>query len=477
MSIDTRPDTDLSETPQEPHDLSVAELCRRLYALFYNKRFGLLLILTMAALTLIGVLFPQAPGDILSDPETRTQWVSGQQPRFGNWTDILSAVGIFGIFSGIPFKTVTVLLALSIVACTTHRFPLLYHQAFRPRVRVRASFFDHARVRATTVVASDVGATAELVRQRLLKSRHRVLAGEDGVPLYADRNRFAPFGTVVAHTAFVVILAGVFITATFGFRVDDLSVPVGTKVDIGRDTGLAVEALSFTDSYNPDGSPNDYVSDLALFHDGKRVAAQAVRVNAPLSWGGWSLNQASFGIAADLKVTGPKGTVLFDRSIPLTYQTQDRRYSYGRVDLPGQQLQVYVITPASGKVVDDIPAGKAQLEVYPAGTRQPSFQTVLSPGEPANGAGYAWTFARERQYTGLMLSRDPGAIWVWVGSALLAIGTCWTMFLRHKRLWILLDPVKGGTRVSFASPDRHDVTFERSVHRLVASLGDTETKR
>ena len=36
----------------------------------------------------------------------------------------------------------------------------------------------------------------------------------------------------------------------------------------------------------------------------------------------------------------------------------------GRVDLPDQQLQVYVITPASGKVVDDIPAGRlAQPEL------------------------------------------------------------------------------------------------------------------
>lgn len=478
MSIETRPTVDHgAEAPEEHHDLSVGELFRRLYALFYNKRFGLLLILAMAVLTLVGVLFPQAPGEVLADPESSAQWLAGQEGRYGNWTGVLAAVGIFGVFSAIPFKVVTILLALSIIACTTHRLPLLYNQAMKPRVRVRPTFFDHARVRATAVVKGDEAAAAEAVRQRLLKERYRVTTGEDGVPLYADRNRFAPFGTVVAHAAFVVILAGVFITSTFGFRVDDLSVPIGTRVEVGRDTGLAVEATSFKDSYNPDGSPNDYVSDLVLFHDGQQVASQTVRVNAPLNWNGWSLNQASFGIAADLKVSAADGSVVFDQSIPLVYQTQDRQYAYGRIDLPEQQLQIYLITPASGKVVDDIPAGKAQIEVYPFGAEKPSFQTILTPGEAVTGADHSWTFARERQYTGLMLSRDPGAVWVWVGSAMLAIGTCWTMFLRHKRIWVRLEPVKGGTRVSLASPDRHDVTFERSVHRLVATLGGNESKR
>lgn len=477
MSIDTRPLPEQDEHSPQHHDLSVGELFRRLYALFYNKRFGLLLILAMAVFTLVGVLFPQAPGDVLADPESRAQWLQGQEGKYGNWAGILAAVGIFGVFSGIPFMVVTILLALSIIACTTHRLPLLYNQAMKPRIRVRPTFFDHARTHATTVVKADEAATAEVVRRRLLKERYRVTADENGVPLYADRNRFAPFGTVVAHAAFVVILAGVFVTSAFGFRVDDLSVPIGTKVEVGRGTGLAVEALSFKDSYNPDGSPNDYVSDLVLYQDGQQVASQTVRVNAPLNWDGWSLNQASFGIAADLKVTTPEGRVVYDQSIPLAYQTSDRQYAYGRVDLEAEQLQIYLITPASGQVVDDIPAGKAQIEVYQFGQNKPMFQTILTPGEPATGAGHDWTFARERQYTGLMLSRDPGAIWVWIGSALLAIGTCWTMFLRHKRLWIRLEPVKGGTRVSLASPDRHDVTFERSVHRLVATLGGNESKR
>ena len=102
---------------------------------------------------------------------------------------------------------------------------------------------------------------------------------------------------------------------------------------------------------------------------------------------------------------------------------------------------------------------------------------LVGPGEPADAAGLRWTFVRERQYTGLMLSRDPGAPIVWLGAALLAIGTCWTMFLRHQRLWLRLEPASGGTRVTVASPDRHDQAFSRTIHSFVAGLGDIETRR
>ncbi|MFP5415862.1 MAG: cytochrome c biogenesis protein ResB [Actinomycetes bacterium] len=480
MSLETRLRTESTDpvgAPEPAHDLSVAELARRVYALFHNKRFGLLLILAMALLTLVGVLFQQAPAGVLDDMQLRTSWLDTVRPRYRGWTDPLAAVGAFGVFGSVGFKAVTALLALSIMACTTHRLPQLWAQAFGPHVHVRDTFFAHARVSATAVVREDVKAAAARVSAELLRRRFRVIADADGVPLYADRNRFAPFGTVVAHLAFVVILAGVLVTSTFGFRVDDLSIPVGSRVEIGRGTGLAVQARSFTDSYNPDGSPSDYVSDLVLHHEGRPVAEQIVRVNAPLRWEGWSLNQASFGIAADLRVTDAAGAVIYGDGIPMKFQTTDREYAYGKVELPAQGLLVYVITPASGKVVPDIPAGSAQLEVYAGEADTPTFSRVLAPGDPVEAAGLTWTFVRERQYTGLMLSRDPGAPVVWTGAALLAIGTCWTMFLRHQRVWLRLEQVTGGTRVTLASPDRLDTAFSRSVHTLVAGLGDAHDRR
>lgn len=476
MSLDLEPQTDPSDAhdPVDTGDIGVRELLHRVYALFYNKRFGLFLILAMTVLTLLGVLFPQAPGGVAENPDFMASWLDELRTRYGGWTDILALLGVFTMFGSIPFKVVTIGLALSIIACTVHRTPNLYAQAMKPHVHVRPTFFDHARTRADAVVDADVPDAAATVKAALLAARFRVITDADGVPRYADKNRFAPGGTLIAHTAFVVILIGVFITSTFGFRYDDLTVPVGKRVEVGRGTGLAVEALGFSDSYNPDGSPSDYVSELMLFSDGQPVAQQIVRVNAPLRWNGWSLNQAFFGIAADMTATDASGQTVFDGSIALQYQSGDKRYAYGKAELTDGTL-IYVLTPASGQVLAELPAGKARLEVYPPDSDTASFVTVLSPGQPVSGGGFEFTFERERQFTGLMLSRDPGAIWVWIGSALLAIGTCWTMFFRHHRLWVRLESTEAGTHVTLASPDRHDVTFERSVRALAASLPATPT--
>lgn len=464
MSLDLRPDA------TQP-DVAPSDVLRRAWALLHNKRVGLGLILAMGVLTLLGVVFPQAPDAVRDDPELFAAWLDGLRPVLRGWTDPLAAVGLFGVFSSVAFTVVVGLLVASIVACTLHRLPLLWQQATRPHVHVRPAFFDHARVSAGVPVAATAEAASARVADALSARRFRVLVDEAGTGLYADRNRFAPLGTVVAHLAFVVILAGVLITSQFGLRLDNVPVTVGTTVEVGNGTGLAVEARSFTDTYHPDGSAADYVSDLVLHANGVPVADQLVRVNSPLRWGGYSVNQASFGIAAVLSATDAAGAVVHEGGVPLQYATEDGRYSYGRLELPDRGLLVYVITPASGQAVPDIAAGEAQLEVYVDGADTPALQQRLTPGGTAEVAGLTWTFVREAQYTGLMVSRDPGAIWVWVGAALLALGTCWTMFFRHHRIWVRITPDGHDTTlVQLASPDRHDSAFESSFHALAHSL-------
>lgn len=456
-------------------DLSPVEFVKAIYRFLHNKRVGLVLILAMALLTLLGVLFPQAPSAVQADPEAFSAWLEELRPRYRGWTDPLAWLGVFGIFSSWWSRATTLLLAISILACTSHRVPLLWRQATKPRLHVGPHFFEHGRLHEQVQVEGSIDEASQRVRSTLAHEGFRVIPDPDGGnhSFYADRFRWAPFGTVAAHLAFDLILVGVLITSMAGFRVDSMPLIVGTDpVAVGHDTGLTVAARSFSDSYDEMGRPLDYASELVVYRGGEQVAAQTVRVNEPLGFDGVSFNQASFGAAVELTVRDGDRD-LFAGGIPLVYSSEDGSQVFGSTELAGGDLELYALTPASGQVDPEIGPGQMLVQIYAAGQDEPLGTEILDQGRPTDVAGLQVTFERERQYTGLMVSRDPGAPWVWTGAVLLILGSFFTMFLRHRRMWVRVEEAPQGATVLLVSPDRPDLAFRAKFDQIVRKVASS----
>ncbi|HSN43660.1 MAG TPA: cytochrome c biogenesis protein ResB, partial [Propionibacteriaceae bacterium] len=353
---DTRDDL-LHSDAGEPTDLSLGEFARRLFRFFHNKDTGLTLILAMAVLTLLGTLVMQVPDQVLDDPAAYAHWIEDVRPKYRGWTDVLKTLQLFNVFSSIWFAIVAIALSLSIVACTVHRLPQLWRNARAPHTHVTEHFFDHARQHATVRVPLAPELAMERVQEQFRGRRYRTIADQSGSGpnLYADAHRYAPFGTAIAHAAFVIILIGVLISSTFGFTDTGFTVTVGERAEVGHDTGLAIELRSFSDTYYPSGQPQDYVSDVVLFENGTQVASQVVRVNEPLRWNGVGFYQTFFGVAAVMTVTDGQGATIHTGGVPLQWQTDDG-VQYGELALPGD-LTAYVIAAGAGKVT---------LELYDA---------------------------------------------------------------------------------------------------------------
>ncbi|WP_116115430.1 cytochrome c biogenesis protein ResB [Austwickia chelonae] len=484
MTQDVRPRNLVDEnpppaaaSPSAPQgDIPLREVFHKVNAFFYNKTTGLGLILAMAFLTLMGTLLEQAPDGLRDDPSGWNSWVESVRPRYGGWTQVLAFTGAFNIFSSIWFRVVTVMLALSIIACTCHRVPQLWRRSAHPHIHVSDAFFDHAGLSERVCLDTAPAETFASARAALSAQGYRIIDDErgPGLNLYADRFRWAPFGTAIAHASFVIILLGVFVTTTFGFKNPSLPVGVGTKAEIGHGTGLTVEAKSFTDRYTDQGRPLDYYSELVLFKDGRQVAEQTVRVNTPLRHEGVSIHQASYGIAAAMKITDAQGAQVYSGGVPLAWKSDDKRRVIGKVKLEGKNLTLYVVAAASGVVDRQLGAGQVLLEVYQDAEKSPLASQVVSQGQEAQIAGLNYTFERERQYTGLMIVRDPGAIWVWIGSSLMVLGLILTMFLHHRRIWVRVVPRSEGegSELRIASAERQDTPYERWFHRFVQRLAD-----
>lgn len=454
-------------------DVSVGQVFGGLYRFLYNKRVGLILILAMCALSFVGVMIQQMPAGVRDDAEARAGWLDQARGVYGGWTDVLDFVGAFHIFSSPVWLATMALLALSIAACTTHRLPLLWKAAFHPQTHVRPRFFDHARMRASVESPLPPDEAMEAARGLLERRRTRVIVDErsGGRGLYVDQNHLAPFGTVAAHAAFILIMVAFAVSSVAGFREEAFNLTVGVPEEVGHGTGLTARADSFTDAYDQEtGSPIDYVSDLTLMRDGEEVARQDVRVNEPLIIDGVYFHQASFGIAAVVDITDEAGKKLFEGGVPMQWATDDGAQQYGVHILEEQQLEIFVISAASGQRVPGLQSGQVRVEVYPLGSETMQDRAVLDPGERTELSGIEIGFDREQKFTTMIVKKDPGAPIMWIGCALLAIGTCLTMFFRHHRIWVRVSESEGGSRIKIASPDQTDAAFRRRFGELADEL-------
>ena len=471
---------------QEPTDdmdgplaVSPSDLGDRLWHFFISMRTGLALILALAVLGLVGTLVIQAPAGLQSDPEAYAVWLESVRPKYGGWTGVLDTIGFFSIFSSVWFRGITVLLMTSVLACSANRAPHLWKLTVHPRIRMSEAFFQHAPLSMTTSVASEPGPAAGAIASVLgARGFRTVIEGEgDVVHLYADHNRWGPFGTVVAHLSLALILVGALLGATFGFRDEGLAVAVGSTVPVGVDTGITVEARNFSDSYYANGSPSDYASDLVVYEDGQEIAAATVRVNQPLRAGGLTFYQSYFGAAAAMRIADASGAVLFDQGVPLEWTAKDGWHVVGQIILPEAGKTAYVIAPASGEVDPAIKPGQIQVEVYETGSEgTPVASTVLTQGQPATVAGLDMTFVRERQFTGLIAANDPGVPFIWLGCFFLVTGTALVFFFPCRRAWALISRGPDGSTIHFGAIVRHDVGFEAEFARITHEIETAVTR-
>jgi cytochrome c biogenesis protein len=355
---------------------------------------------------------------------------------------------------------------------------VLWRRYRHPRTRAGSGFFDRARHRATLPASLPPGRAATVVRDRLRARQLRVLAHPgDPSALYADRFGWGGLGTVAAHVSFLVILGAFVLSAHAGID-DAVTVPVGgDPVDVGHGTGLRVSASSFAARYDDAGRPLDYVSSLRVEDAEGGIAEQEVRVNQPLRHGGVRFHQATFGIAADVRVTGPGGEVLHAGAVPLLWTSQDGTAAVGSVALLALGVDIEVFAPASGVTGGDLAAGQAAFRVVRSADAAVTAAVTAEQGEPVALGDLTAVFEREREYTGIAVRRDPGAPLMWIGSALLIGGSTVTFACRHRRVWIRVE--EDARRVRLGSSDERDAPAERwfadLAHDLEAALDRAAT--
>ncbi len=298
--------TPIGRADPEPTDdldgglaVSPGDIGERLWHFFISMRTGLALILALAVLGLIGTMLVQAPAGLARRPE-----------------------GLRGLARVAPaevrrldghLRHARLLLHLQLGLVPRHhgpaddqragvlgnRAPHLWKLTVHPRTDMSEPFFSHAPLsHARPPAGSRPAAAAAIVAGGLPATPlpdDRRTTTDDTIHVYADHNRWGPFGTVIAHLSLVVILVGALVGTAFGFRNDGLAVAVGSTVDIGNGTGLTVEATQLLRLLLRERQPERLRQRPRRLRDGQQVGAATVRVNQPMRVGDITFYQSYFG--------------------------------------------------------------------------------------------------------------------------------------------------------------------------------------
>jgi len=424
-----------------------------IWRIFASMRLGLVLMFLLAGAATLGVLLPLG--------------ISSQGEVFGQ---IVQAIGLNRVFSTWWFKGIALLLAVNILVCLVYRIRAVIYVLRFPRMTVGS--MDRLKYYETFFAREKAEEIAGQTTQVLLANRYRVLQSgdEEQVLIYADKQRFAIVGPVLAHIGALVLFAGIlwsssssmqgtFITgtqedpfklATLGGRLTDQEKTLSLKA-------VDVKLIS------PASGVRDLKGTLELYQNGQMEKTGEISYGVP-----FINSNANFHLLynvptvlistnnngqQDVKLIRPtenETSILVPNSNPPMYIS----FSILR---PGTSPQVtytvveYTPSPNPGAAVHEMRAGEqVQLINYPA---------------------FSFSLVGYEDALKLRFTEDKGIGLVLAGALILLLGMCVSLFLHYRKVWVNLIPDCEQVQVMVGGyTSRHRVNFSSEFSGLVEEI-------
>jgi cytochrome c biogenesis protein len=417
-----------------------------------STRFAVLQIVLIAVSGLIGTLVRQFPSFALHDPGAYANQVADMHRRWdaisiagvpigSSLVDVFNGLGFFRIFSAPWFVLMLSILVISIVCCTLERTPKLWRGVRYVNVEQPPPFFDlrlseRAAFEGARLSPEDV---ASALRTRHFKVRR--VETHDGAAadyVYGDRNQYFRMATLLTHLGLILFLIGGAITAGFGFETvvfvgEGQTAPVQP---VGTPHNLLVKNISFEAPQRPDGSFEDYRTDLAVYQDGREIARKTIRVNDPLSVAGYVFHQNTFGPSASLDIRDLTGNLVWSGPIVMVPDEQTG-FPSAFLTIPGSQIGLQMVLVRASD-------GTGLLRIFGVGPADASggtplfFQVALGLGAtsiPADTSGYSIGWTKAGGWSGMVIKNDPGQGLIWVAFLSLISGLLLTFYFPRRRVW------------------------------------------
>jgi cytochrome c biogenesis protein len=445
---------------------------------FSSIKLTLFLLILLAATSIFGTVIPQQEGAMELAEKLSPTLVR-----------LLSSLQLFDMYHSLWFRLIIGALVVNLIVCSVDRFPSSLKR-FRssPKPDRLKPFEDLPPGRSFPLNRQLSGVAEDAVH--ILRSKYSKVEtkeGDEAAFLYAEKGRYAFFAVYLVHFSVLLILMGGIIGSLFGFEAF-VNIPEGGTVDkvtlrksgTSKPLPFTVRCEKFSVEFYPNGTPKEYLSDVAFFTAGKVALQGALRVNHPITFQGITFYQATYGsipgdqVLLGLKKEGAGESISIsaevDKPFPLPGKAGEAVVTEARSDFMRMGPAVHMaVRPAEGKEIHFWIFRNYDMikERFPGMFER--FPT-LNPG-----AFKPFIFRLEKMeskyYTGLQVSRDPGVPLVWAGFVSIMVGLFATFFLSHRMIWVQISKGKQGVTVSMAGmASKNPVGLERELNSLALLL-------
>jgi cytochrome c biogenesis protein len=437
-----------------------------LFDLFRSLKLTIFLLIFLSILSIVGTLIKQnaASEEYLE--------------RYGEGLfEVLDFFNLFDMYHSWWFSAILLMLVINLLACSIHRLPGILRQVFRgPDAGALGDPMLKAlpyveRVRPQDVSKGKTEGQVQSELKRWVNNPERIET-ESALTLFSEKGRFSRLGVPMTHLSILIILIGGLMGSIYGFRgyvnimegeaVGRFFVRVKDK-EIPKPLAFNVRCDDFKVTYyNLPGRERhvqEYASLLTVLENGKEVLQKTVKVNHPLSYGGVTFYQSSYGTL---------------HQISLGIQQKNRKekvhlrlFEGDTAPIPGSDTQVRLL-----RYVPQLPTfGEGAQVVLFKPNQRPQAVWVLKEGQKLDqqrNDEFSLTLEKVSalEYTGLQVTKDPGVWVVWIGCGLLVLGLIVSFFFSHQRVWVRI-PKSAGEIVLAGSANRNRIGFEKVFHQLV----------
>jgi cytochrome c biogenesis protein len=438
----------------------------RLWDLFASVKLTVVVLILLAATSVVGTLIPQN-----ADPVLYVR-------AYGQFVyRLLEVLNIFDMYYSWWFQTLIGILTVNITVCTIKRWPVIWKIVSSKNLKIGS--IENKQPLSEFSDPRNPRELDHLYQAYVGKkySNFKLESEKKGFRMVAEKGRWTRLGVPIVHFSIVVILVGALIGSFLGFD-GFVNISEGESTDYIRlrnsnDTlslGFEVRCDDFDVSFYDSGTPKEFRSSLVILEKGQKVAEKDIIVNDPLRYKGINFFQSSYGaippknFQISFSSTNSNQSVLHELSIGQSVELPD---GAGRFAVR-EYVRDYIFrgNRVGGAVLGVLDKPGNEPTEIALLLRFPTFDKMRKGDWVISVEGYDNAY-----YTGLQVTRDPGVHFVYAGFILLILG-CWVaFFMSHQKIVVYVKSSSSSSRIRvFGSTNRNRLGFENAARKLGEQL-------